>query len=199
MFIQLVTLFSAYTTYFIDQGIPQNSDGWGHFTKITYQNGGISEVYKYKDLAAKETGFGFGSKDASKRDEFSNAMRTEQYRDTLRREQRITTKQTERDLQKLEELKKRMDETMPRVEPGRRQLQYDIGRTVTTDFDPKKRSDSYYKFNADTGKRMGNSRPVSADYGDGAWNVRAKNPQFGGVSATRTFYDKSHLTVGPEL
>jgi hypothetical protein len=74
--------------------------------------------------------------------------------------------------------------------------QYDIGRTRVTPFDPKSKSDSFYKFEDSQGKRLGSYRPVSLDVGDGAWNLVYKPPSHGGRSEVKNFFDKSHLSVG---
>lgn len=74
--------------------------------------------------------------------------------------------------------------------------QYDIGRTRTTDFDPKSTKDFYYRFDGENGKYFGEfPAPVSYEVGDGAWNSHYRPPQYGGKSEVKNFYDKSHLNV----
>lgn len=46
-------------------------------------------------------GFGFGSKEASKRDEFSNTIRTEQYRTTMKKEMSISMRAQQANMQTL--------------------------------------------------------------------------------------------------
>ena len=74
--------------------------------------------------------------------------------------------------------------------------QYDIGRTRVTPFDPKSKSDTFYKFEDIQAKRLGTYRPVSLDVGDGAWNIVYKPPSHRGKSEVKNFFDKSHLSVG---
>ena len=197
--------------------IPQNAEN-GHFSKVVYKAGGYSEANKYKGLSGDDRkGFGFGSKDAFKRDEFSNTIRTEQYRAQLIREQQIMAKQTGKSMKDLEAiLRKRLEEAAEAdkenqkpnqkstsrgkgIDYNDRCAQYDIGRSRTTPFDPRAMHDSYYKFDNQAGKRYGMHRPVSTEVGDGAWDVPPSGPAFGGRSEVKNFFDKSHLNVGQAI
>lgn len=61
--------------------------------------------YKFKPVTGDDRkGFGFGSKEASKRDEFSNTIRTEQYRTTMKKEALITAKATENSMKELTQI-----------------------------------------------------------------------------------------------
>jgi hypothetical protein len=208
------------STDLFDQMIPKNAEN-GHFSKITYVSGGYSQPIKYKQLEGDERkGFGFGSKDASKTDEFTSTMRTEQYRSLIRRESDVLRKTTERNLQEItrvlderlastnssiasHELSMRSPGSTSSLSPSRTGFnysenvpQYDIGRTRVTPFDHKSKSDSFYKFEDSQGKRLGTHRPVSLDVGDGSWNITYKPPTHGGRSEVKNFFDKSHLSVG---
>ena len=149
-------------------------------------------------------GFGFGSKDASRRDEFSNSIRTEQYRAQLLKEQEIMAKTTGNNLKELTRiLEQRLTETeaaKPTKTTGfnydDKGPQYDIGRTKVTPFDPRSKTDSFYKFDGENGKRLGTHRPVSMEVGDDAWSLTYKPPAHGGKSEVKHFFDKSHLSVG---
>eukprot|EP01034_Spumella_vulgaris_P026753 gene26753-33381_t len=72
--------------------------------------------------------------------------------------------------------------------------QYDIGRSSVTDFNPKASRDTFYTFDAEKGKHLGDIHtPVSFNIGECAWNTKYKPPAYGGKSEVRNFYDKSHL------
>lgn len=199
--------------------IPQNAEN-GHFSKVVYKAGGYSEANKYKGLSGDDRkGFGFGSKDAFKRDEFSNTIRTEQYRSQLLREQQIMAKQTGRSLKDLEAiLRKRLEDAAEADKENQKPngktsakgarggidyddscAQYDIGRSRVTPFDPRAIHDRYYKFDTHVGKRLGMHRPVSTEVGDGAWDNPPLGPAFGGRSEVKNFFDKSHLNVGQPI
>lgn len=96
-------------------------------------------------------------------------------------------------------------------------LQYDIGRTRITEFDPKSRTDQYYKLAIHSEKNFGTYRPVSCDIGEVANSITYKPPKFGSASLVKVlsplyipyficdicyilpfhqnFYDQSHLKV----
>lgn len=66
--------------------IPINAEN-GHFSKVVYVPEGYKETNKYittQPLEGRKRGF--GTKDAHRRDEFSNNIRTEQYREGIRKE-----------------------------------------------------------------------------------------------------------------
>ena len=142
------------------QRIPKNAEQ-GNFSKLTYAAGGYTESNKYKPVAGDDRkGFGFGSKDASRRDEFSNTIRTEQYRAQLLKEQQIVAKTTQNNLKELTSiLEKRMGETSgPETKSPSKTTgfnyddkcpQYDIGRVKVTPFDPRSKTDSFYKFDGE--------------------------------------------------
>lgn len=69
--------------------IPPNEEN-GNFSKIKYMPDGYKEVNKYittQPLDKRKRGF--GTKDAHRRDEFANAIRTEQYRESINKEKRM--------------------------------------------------------------------------------------------------------------
>ena len=79
---------------------------------------------------------------------------------------------------------------------------YDIGKSQSTPFDPKSASDTFYQRRAakdlDPKKgsmRLGPYMTSSSQIGTGAWGTPYSKPQFGTISPTKNFYDKSHLTV----
>lgn len=157
---------------------------------------------KYKDTQPlDQRKKGFGSKDASRRDEFSNVIATECYRETLRKEKLLSSEKPEDIERKLRTL---MEDRMStgtfnqstRAFRTEKVHQYDIGRTRTTEFDPKSIKDNFYRFDPDGGKEFGSTiKPVNCDIGDNAWKVTYKPPSHGGRSEVKNFYDKSHLNV----
>lgn len=198
---QFLVFYSVW--YF--QMLPVNAEN-GNFSKLQYAAGGYQEANKYtttQPLDARKKGF--GSHDAKRRDEFANAIRTEQYRSTIAKESVVTAKGSEK-----------LQETLSKIMSERAQTtgsmslssssssgfnysssvpQYDIGRTRVTPFDPKSIKDTYYKFSGGE-RRLGDYRPTSSEFGDGAWDIQYKPPQFGGRSETKNFLDKSHLNTG---
>lgn len=183
--------------------IPQNEQN-GNFTKLEYKPSGYSEAIKYlatQPLDSRKRGF--GTKDAKRHDEFSNFIRTEQYRETIKREKQQHSSAAITDaLEKLleakeqEQLLKTQEKTMSGTFSYDDQVeQFDIGRHRTTEFNPKATKDTFYVFADDREKRFGMSKPVSYDVGADAWNTVYKPPVHGGKSEVKKFRDKSHLNV----
>lgn len=178
---------------------PQNAEN-GNFSKLECPPGDYHEAIIYRDaqpLDARKRGF--GSKDAKRRDEFANAIRTEQYRSTISKES-LTLARSSGQLQAT--LSRIMDEraqTSPVRSAGTNSFyassvpQYDIGRARVTPFDPKSMKDTFYKFDQARDKRFGDHRPASSDFGSTAWEISYGPPGHGGKSETKKFWDKSHL------
>ena len=178
--------------------IPANDDPLlKTFAKPTYAAGGFQESIKYittQPLDSRKNGF--GTKDAKRRDEFSNAVRTEQSRSTIKKENEVMQKGSAKLQDTLHKLLEERSKTatFTSTSPYTESVpQYDIGRTRVTPFDPKSLKDTFYKFDGSRDKRFGDSRPASVDVGDGAANFEYKPPAFGGRSETKYFFDKSHL------
>ena len=102
---------------------------------------------------------GFGTKDASKTDEFCNAIRMEQYRHQLKTELKLLSRgQAERDAElerMLENRKTSSATTMTSTFSLDNVPLYDIGRTRVTEYDPKSKKDSFYKFKQENDKCLG--------------------------------------------
>jgi len=192
----------------------------GNFAKLTYvpprakltkldpgEREDLPDVIKYitvEPLDKRKTGF--GTHDASRRDEFSNNIRTEQYRETLYKEKRLNSENADQLQEKLQKLlEERAKSTVSPTSStegdslfnySQRVRQYDIGRNRITAFDPRSTKDAYYKFEHERPKRFGElQKPVSCDIGDAAWDITYKPPAHGGRSEVKNFYDKSHLNV----
>ena len=145
---------------------------------------------------------GFGTHDASKRDEFCQRIRTEQYRDLLKREKRLIRggKALEHRIKeahaKLDAERQKSESLRAAVGLDAPQHLYDVGRSRETKFDPKMHRDKFYNTHTAHKREMrrGGYRTASQDYGDGAWAVQ-RQEHFGRSHATRAFYTQSHLEV----
>ncbi|CAM9809499.1 unnamed protein product [Chrysoparadoxa australica] len=178
---------------------PQNADN-GNFSKLEHPKGeSYLEMEKFtKTQPIDKRKLGFGSKDAFKRGEFTATIRTEQYRDLLRKEQRILDKQ--RDLEKDAEIiakSQAKHAASRRFTEGKTETRhlYDIGRTQVTEFDPKHRRDTFYTYDISREKRMGDYTTASREIGDGSWQHHYTSPEHGPIAMTKFFFDKSHLQV----
>lgn len=170
-------------------------NGTGHFDKKTYSSDPLQDNTMYlKTQPMDKRKAGFGSKDASRRDEFMNHVRTEQYRETLDTEMQILDKQkkSEPAQQGLDELDKArkfpegLDET---------KYLYDIGRSQTTEFNQKSHRDTFYTMRVGNSQYKRNNGPfmlTSELVGLGADDVSGNRPTPKGAS-TKQFYDHSHL------
>jgi len=144
-----------------------------------------------KQQPAETRKLGFGTHDASRRDEFSQTIRTEQYRETLKKE-------LQKNCPEAENLKDILaKEHKKEFVKGKTEIKhlYDVGVNLHTDFDPKNSRDQFYsiKHAMNNDKRMGDFRTASQDVGDGAWQYKYASPQFSAPSQVKNFFDKSHL------
>lgn len=159
----------------------------GNFDKYTYQTSEYRDKLKYlSSQPADKRLLGFGSKDASKRDEFTTTIRTEQYRTQLESE-----KPQNRGGDSLDE----MVETIASP-PQKRTFLFDIGRSQETEFDPKTKKDTYYKIVGRKQERiMGPHTVASLSVGSGTKGLDHSTckPQHGHIKATKQFFDKGHL------
>merc|ERR1711988_1115402 len=189
--------------------LPQNA-GNGLFGYNNKPYNHMSEPYTETRKYAKDkpsfkigpTDLAFGTHDASKRDEFAATIRTEQYRETLKREHRILDSQRDIDAEKA--LVEKIKNTKKEFVPGLTECEflYDIGKSQTTPFDPKSASDTFYqrqpsnKLDPKKGSlRMGPYVTSSSAIGVGTWETPYSKPAFGTVSPTKHFSDRSHLRV----
>jgi HD superfamily phosphohydrolase len=180
--------------------VPVNAEN-GNFTKTTYVASKYVDKTMYLDqqpIADRKNAF--GSHDASRRDEFSNNIRTAQYRDNLKAENRIYKKTPEEYQKELDELRESVREQNGDMKETSRfnekVYSYDVGRTRIPEYDIRDKKDSFYKFNMSQGKFYGSEKPVSGDYGTGAWDYNYKPPAHGPKGQIKNFYDRSHLKVG---
>lgn len=196
---------------------PKNEDN-GNFTKLKYHPDEYRDGNKYittQPLDKRKNGF--GTKDAHKRDEFSNYIRTEQYREAINKEKVFTDKAALAMGDKLKETQEsaaqeyeqfistqasanmtpRKVKTERSIDYNSAVMQYDIGRQRLNEFNPKSSKDTFYKFDQEHAKRM-TTKPASYDIGACAWSQKYEPPgkDSGGKSGLKNFYDKSHLNVG---
>lgn len=172
--------------------VAHNADGNGNFVKLTYKPSGYLTAVNY--LATQpldKRKLGFGTKDAFKSDEFTNAIRTQQHRESIHKE--VVRAKDGMEARTAEVLSKFGGQ--PEEEKVEKVAQYDIGRSRVTPFNAKSGKDSYYKFDSENGKRMGMYKPVSTQYGGSAWTTKYQSPAYGGRSEVSQFFDNSHLTV----
>lgn len=171
---------------------PENAEN-GFFSKLSYAGGSYQPNILYiQTQPLEKRKKGFGTRDAFKTDEFTSVARTEQYRETLRREAEIFTKhrnpeEDDRKLREHEDQQRRRREAMGST------FLYDVGRTRVTEFDPRKTRDSHYSFDTTRGRDVGGYRPTSMDIGENSWDCEYKPPASGAVSQIKQFYDKGHL------
>jgi hypothetical protein len=180
---------------------PMNAEN-GNFSKLTYSSSPFKETNSYlasQPLDKRPKEFAFGSHDASRRDEFSSNIATEQYRQTLRTEAAHLKRHQKDDV--LEQFEKTEPATVnsPMLLSAsgtmRRETLYDIGRNKVTEFDPKSTRDRFYKTVSDREKNLGTYRPTSTIVGEAAWNTEYKPPSHGAASLVKNFFDNSHLKV----
>lgn len=174
---------------------PSNAEN-GCFTKVEYKGGDISDVIHYIQTQPLDTRKnGFGTKDAKRRDEFANAMRTEQYRATIRREHELIKEQAKA-------YGKKKSETIVPESPespthdDKELLLFDRCRADANElsFDPRQKRDTFFKQDRNHGMRLGGLlKPTSADWGSGVGDVKYRAPEFGGHSTIKHFFDRSHL------
>jgi hypothetical protein len=186
-------------TPFIVKMNPVNQEN-GHFSKLTYNSSVFKETNLYISTQPLDKRVkGFGTRDASRRDEFTNAIRTAQYRESIRKE--AVNLKVPNQLDQEDSLTRAMSasaavssSTFPYSLSA---TQYDIGRSQVTEFDPKSTRDRYYKFATNRDKEYGAYRPSSADFGDNAWRTEYRPPSHGPKAQIKNFFDRSHLKVSP--
>ena len=193
---------------FVTRPLLDKSGGVGYFTKDSYQGTMYVDKSGYlKTQPLDKRKNGFGSKDASKRDEFMSFIRTEQYRSTIKTEKQIMDEQTEKSDpggQGRQLLLKTFAATDQGFPAGRTEVKhlYDVGRSLETEFDPRASRDCFYnnlmcpsRAGAATScaRRNGGMWTSSGEVGHGVNDMEMEHPHHGHVRATKTFYDKSHL------
>lgn len=180
---------------FITKGHPVNEE-LGHFSKLTYVSSNYKEGNMYISTQPLDKRLkGFGSKDASRRDEFASEIRCSQYREGIKKELELARKSINTSLVDEEPNPESTGEfTRTRgLSMTGRTHEYDVGRTQVTEFDPRATKDQFYKMSNNKDKNWGSMRTVNRDIGDMANEIEYKPPKYGGGKSK--FYDSSHLKV----
>lgn len=175
-------------------------DGSGYFDKKTYSSDPLQDKSMYLSTQPfDKRKSGFGSKDASRRDEFMSHVRTEQYRETLSTEMKLLEKQKKTEspdqFEALDELNKarRFPEGLQETK-----FLFEIGRSQNTEFNQKSHRDTFYTMRVGNSQFKRNNGPfmlTSEAIGVGADDVSGNKPTPKGAS-TKQFFDHSHLHVG---
>jgi hypothetical protein len=165
---------------------------------FTYVSDPFVEQMPYqKTQPADKRKLGFGTHDAARRDEFAQTIRTEQYRETLRAEQKLLDGQRNEELENSILAKAAKSMAARTFVEGKSEISalYDVGRTCTTEFDPHYARDQFYNISVayTRPKRMGSLTSSSSAIGEGCWGHKYSKPEHGSISPTKTFYDRSHL------
>jgi hypothetical protein len=167
------------------------SGGVGFFSKKSYQSDGpIQDTTNYKKTQPQEgRKKAFGSNDASRRDEFSNTVSTEQYREALVRE----SKNRDNNLgDSIKELEMELDSNSKKVSKHL----FDVGRKQVTEFNPKSHRDTFYNISSNKERNVGPYNLTSSSMGACASDPESvQKPEFGHVRKTKEFFDKSHLSM----
>ncbi|CAM9268086.1 unnamed protein product [Ectocarpus fasciculatus] len=187
---------------FQTEGCPSNADN-GNFAKLKYSSepfqASTERFTKTQPLSKRN--LGFGTKDAFKRGEFTATIRTQQYREMLRQEQRLmnASRNVKDEREKVAQAKAKHASSRRFVE-GKEEIKhlYDVGRSLQNEFNPYRKHDAFYDFQKSTGKRMGPYRTMAQDIGNMAWDHRPTAPEFGPIGHIKNFYDRSHLEVAGE-
>mmetsp|Transcript_19910 Transcript_19910/g.29464 ORF Transcript_19910/g.29464 Transcript_19910/m.29464 type:complete len:176 (+) Transcript_19910:47-574(+) len=112
------------------QQFPVNSDN-GNFSKLEYKSCPYAEMEKFSKSQPNRK-LGFGTKDAFRSAEFTATIRTEQYRDLLRKEQFLMNKfRNQKAEEEIIERVERRAKGLPTCPEGRTEIKYlyDVGRT----------------------------------------------------------------------
>jgi hypothetical protein len=170
---------------------PENA-GNGMFSKVTYApEPYIASAEKYLESQPfDKRKNGFGSKDAMKRGEFTNYIRTEQYRESIKAENEILNKGRDYDAEKAV-LKKYAD-----IEAAKpKKFLYDIGRSKVTQFDPKQPKDCHFVIGRKAKREAGPYSLSSTQIGMGAEKWKYTSSEHAPTSMVKKFFDASHLEV----
>jgi len=184
--------------------LPENA-GEGYFgyggKAFTYQPDHYTEQLPYtKTQPQDRRKLGFGTHDAFKADEFTQRIRTEQYRDLLKREKRTMQAQDDTSraaMHAIRKAKEAEDAARPFVH-GKKEIEhlYDVGRNIHTEHNARVPRDQFYTLDEAQRmpRRMGPYRTMAMDIGEGHWAVKLQPPQHGQNHVmANTFYDRSHI------
>lgn len=168
---------------------------YGHFSDKKYTPEKYIPVKSYRETQPGARPNGFGGGDASRRDEFAATIRTEQYRESLKKEARVMQRQYD-PAQQAAVARELEEESKPKE----RKFLYDVGKTAVTEFDAKSGKDIHYvpklgPNSRTSGKRMGGAWSSSGSIGAGAWETKLTKPEHGNIAPTKNFNDRGHLQM----
>jgi len=185
----------------------------GYFTELGVNKPYASEKYQetnpyFKTQPPDKRKLGFGSHDASKRDEFMTGIRTEQYREQLKSEAKILKEIEESNKAKGLAVEVSLEKTESAPPHGLKVVKhlYDIGRGAETAFDPRSTRDTWYnalrcKSRPRVDRRTGGDWLSSSEVGTGiaALDHGLYKAKHGHIKATKTFFNAGHLNVGGQV
>ena len=210
-----------FTTVFPKKGQIPSKVCFGEM-KMGPQGKFLAEPLYITAQPADKRRLGFGSHDATRRDEFSNTVRTRQLREALSQEkstfQRSLLKgaapnpnrlkntyqaqidSIEEEIARLEKktgLDTRVNNEVNRRDVAPTEYLYDIGRNRNTEFNPKITGDRFYVPDIKREKSYGKTHTTTQRHGmqEGCETKIDRKAQFVYVHSTDAFYDCTHLTV----
>lgn len=165
---------------------PTNAEN-GNFGKLTYAPSVFKESNMYLSTQPLDKrSKGFGSRDASRRDEFTSSIRTEQYRQSIRKEMSTFSNTDSLPSDELDRAQTAPPAMLLSASGTlRRETLYDIGRSKVTEFDPKSTRDRFYKPTQNRDRQLGHYQPTSTVIGQSAWNTEYKPPSHGAASLVK--------------
>lgn len=130
---------------------------------------------------------GFGTHDASKRDEFTHRIRADQYRELLKREKRLLVNPSH--------IPQIVDDTEAfelRKQAGLEEPKhlYDLGKSRDTPFNPKLARDAFYHRRM---TRRGPYRTASQEVGDHSFSSINQQERYAKNHSTSAFYSNGHI------
>lgn len=136
----------------------------------------------------KDRKLGFGTHDASKRDEFTDTINTETYRQLLKREGKL-----------IDEIIEKEQANLPPEEEDKNRFHqpdsvFEFGRTKITEFCQQCHKDTFYCPHKNINKDYGTNHTSYMDLGEGVTDPKVlKKPEFAMSGATKQFLDRSHI------
>jgi hypothetical protein len=181
----------------------------GYFSSAPYIPEEYFQAIPYlKTQPPDQRKMGFGSKDAFKSDEFTNAIATEVYRQTLKNEQKMydrSRKALEAKRASAEE-KGEEDPIARRIREAREKKEREMANAPTLydlvhnpDLETYGLERKRQLFPANKNLNYGAVLPMSTQVGEGCGDRRtiSKNKaKFGGKHSTDEFFDKGHMQLG---
>jgi hypothetical protein len=183
----------------------------GYFTKLTYSSHPYSVGTRYLDTQPRdERKFGFASKDAFRRDEFTSDIRARQWREKLKTEMDFVRKNVLSSADSQEDVwaestpegkRRAYEEKNKEARLFQTQVPwglYDIGRSVNTPICNKCSRETFYcthRVAAAKARRPGTAPTSYETYGNFE-DHKVTKPKYGNINELKYFADSSHLVCG---